>query len=339
MASAGPAPHRSLFLVTVLSLVVALFAGCLGTPAGELADAADGPAGEAEDRAERVIEHDLGETTIVGTPKRVVALEWNFVEHLLAIGMQPVGMADKQGYKEWVHLPVALDDSVEDVGTRQEPSLEKILALEPDLILAIKFRHEGIYDRLSKIAPTLVYTAFPEEGAERGQFATMEHTLRQVGKAVNRTADADGALKDMRDHFKEVKQGIADADADGREILLTQVFTYQGAPVLRVFTDNALVIEVARRIGLENAWPEGHQQYGYSTVSMEALATVQHADFFYVAQPDDDPVEDQWSTNPVWNSYQFVREDRVYPLGAETWLFPGPLGAQVVADNIAAHYG
>lgn len=322
--------HTAAFAMTCLFLLLAL-SGCMGGEAPfEDALPSDPEAAEAP---RRTVIHDLGQTVIEGTPKRVVALEWIFIEDLLSLGLQPVGVADKEGYERWVGTEIPLSDDVEDVGTRQEPSLERIAALQPDLILAIKFRHEKIHPRLSEIAPTLVYEAFPS-GSTFTQFTKMEQILKGVAKAVAREDKGTEVLEGLHAHLAAAKDRLEDAQMGGREVLVTQVFTYQGAPVLRVFTDRSIAIEAAERTGLVNAWTQEGEQYGYSTVSMEALAPVQHADYFYVAQPDDDPVEERWSDNPVWMSYTFVREDRVFGLEHDTWLFPGPLGVKVLTDRM-----
>ncbi|MFP3422141.1 ABC transporter substrate-binding protein, partial [Bacillus sp. SIMBA_161] len=79
------------------------------------------------------------------SPSRgIVALEWGFVESLLTLGIQPVGVADIKGYQEYVNIPLQLSETVQDVGTRQEPNLETIAQLQPDLILGVNFRHQGI---------------------------------------------------------------------------------------------------------------------------------------------------------------------------------------------------
>ncbi len=52
---------------------------------------------ETENNNAITIEDVYGEQTIEGTPKRVVVLEWVYAEDLLALGVQPVGMADIEG--------------------------------------------------------------------------------------------------------------------------------------------------------------------------------------------------------------------------------------------------
>lgn len=78
------------------------------------------------------------------TATRVIALEWVYAENLLALGIQPVGVADIQGYKQYVNVQPSLTESVVDVGTRQEPNLEAIAQLKPDLILGVELRHKTI---------------------------------------------------------------------------------------------------------------------------------------------------------------------------------------------------
>ena len=43
------------------------------------------------------IKHALGTEVFDKVPERIVVLEWNLAEELLALGIQPVGMADIEG--------------------------------------------------------------------------------------------------------------------------------------------------------------------------------------------------------------------------------------------------
>ncbi|MDX1664433.1 MAG: iron-siderophore ABC transporter substrate-binding protein [Candidatus Promineifilaceae bacterium] len=288
---------------------------------------------EAEEAAPEVttISHTLGETEIVGVPERVVALEWTYVEDLLALGIQPVGVADIAGYETWVNVQPELADDVTDVGTRQEPNLEAIAALEPDLIIGVEFRHAPIYEDLSSIAPTIIFNPYPAE-AGPDQFAEMEETFLTIAEAVQRQGEASEVLADMEATFAEGYDQLEAAGLIGSEFVLAQAFSAEGGPQVRLFTDNSMAVQIFNRLGLENAWEGGFEQYGFSTVGIEALAEVQDANFLYVVQSDDDVFANQ-ADNPVWNSLQFVQEDRTYPLGGDTWLFGGPLSAELVVEK------
>jgi ferric hydroxamate transport system substrate-binding protein len=308
----------------VITLVVTLMLTLLATACNGGALAAIPPESQS-----RTITHAMGTMEIQAVPTRIVALEWTYVEDLLALGVQPVGVADVAGYQKWVNIPVKLDESVTDVGTRQEPSLESIAALEPDLIIGVKFRHEPIFDQLSGIAPTLLFDPYPPEGGIT-QFEEMQQTLLAIAEAVGRRETGEAVLADMHARFDQAKARLE----AGGEFVLAQAFTFNEAPTIRLFTDNSMAVQIFTHIGLENAWEGGFQQYGFSTVGLEALESVQHANFFYVAQADDNPFENQWKDNPAWQGLEFVQEGRVYPLGGDTWLFGGPLSAEVVVDKV-----
>jgi iron complex transport system substrate-binding protein len=98
----------------------------------------------------------MGEAETEGTPGRVVVLDTGELDSAMSLGVTPVGAVEGLG------LPSYLEGTgeIENVGTIEEPTLEKIATLEPDLILSSKFRHEPIYDQLSQIAPT-VFTKTP----------------------------------------------------------------------------------------------------------------------------------------------------------------------------------
>ena len=92
-------------------------------------------------------------------PKRVVAIEWDTVENLHMLGMAPVGAADMKGYDTWVAAP--RPKGMKDVGSRQSPSIERIAALKPDLIVVPDYRSTKNLSQLKRIAPVLVTHPYP----------------------------------------------------------------------------------------------------------------------------------------------------------------------------------
>ncbi|MQB02371.1 MAG: ABC transporter substrate-binding protein, partial [Actinobacteria bacterium] len=85
------------------------------------------------------------------------------------------------------------------VGTIEEPDLEAIAALEPDLILSATVRHEEIYDELSQIAPT-VFTESSGTNWKEG------FTL--AADALGRAEEGEQALADYRERAERVRGEI-----------------------------------------------------------------------------------------------------------------------------------
>ena len=283
----------------------------------------------------RVIKHAMGETEITGTPQRIVALEWTYAEDLLALGVQPVGVADIAGMNKWVEMKeFSLSPDVVDVGTRQEPNLEKISQLNPDLIITAKNRAQNTYDDLSVIAPTVVFDTYRAEGESLNHLAEMEQTLMTIADIVNRRDAGNATVERMNNSFDRAAQSLS--AIENREFLVVQAYTgANDAAKMRIFTENSIPAQIMNRLGLENAWDVKYEIYGYSTVGLEALADVQSANFFYVVQDDDNVFENDWD-NSVWQNLEFVKEKRAYPLGGDTWLFGGPISAEIFAEKVAA---
>ena len=82
------------------------------------------------------IKHEEGTTKVPKHPKRVVVLEYSFVDALVALDVKPVGIAD-DNKKNRIIKP--LRDKIGNytsVGARKQPNLEKSSKLKPDLIIA-----------------------------------------------------------------------------------------------------------------------------------------------------------------------------------------------------------
>ncbi|OIJ19054.1 ferrichrome ABC transporter substrate-binding protein [Anaerobacillus alkalidiazotrophicus] len=281
-----------------------------------------------------VISGVLGDVELSEPAKNVVALEWTYAENLLALDVQPAGVTDIENYHNWVKIEKEFDETVVDVGTRQEPSLEAIAQLNPDLIIAIKFRHEAIRDQLESIAPTVFFDPYPSD-ENFSQYAEMEATFIEIAKAVGKEEKAVEVLDDLNNKYEEAKTVIENADLATKDVLLTQAWSADQVPTIRVFTTNSLASVILEKLGLNNPFvSEQFEVYGFSTVGVEALTNYESANFLYVVQDDDNIYENQLKDNNVWKGLNFVEENRTYPLGGDAWLFGGPLSAKVVIDRI-----
>lgn len=120
---------RRLLLTAAAATTAALALSACGTT--------EPAADDAKKSTERITLTDsTGEKVeLDGPAKKVVGTEWNVVEHLITLGVDPVGVADVKGYKTW-DTAVPLKNEPKDIGTRGEPSVETVAALKPDLIVA-----------------------------------------------------------------------------------------------------------------------------------------------------------------------------------------------------------
>ncbi len=190
-------------LAAVIAAAALLLTGC-----GSDSDAAETPAAHSDEGFPRTIEHAMGRTELKTRPQRVVALDTSYVDATLILDTKVVGFTDYRTINGT--LPDYLGDDrttygaeATSVGTLEEPSLEKIAALKPDLIVSAKVRHEKLYDQLSKIAPTIMSEttgatwkdnirleakALGKEDLAEREISSYEQAARTVGAEINAKA-------------------------------------------------------------------------------------------------------------------------------------------------------
>ena len=102
------------------------------------------------------VDHQFGTTEIEGVPERIVTVDVQWTDVMLAMGVEPVGYSVDSLMPEsgvpWQELPadaepLSLDDGV---------PIEKVATLQPDLIVGTySITDQAIYDQLAQIAPTV----------------------------------------------------------------------------------------------------------------------------------------------------------------------------------------
>ncbi|MBL8927545.1 MAG: ABC transporter substrate-binding protein [Pseudonocardia sp.] len=144
----------------------ALLAACGGTPS-DLPPAPAAPAAppSASPAFPVSIEHKFGSTTIPAEPERVVTVGWNDQDFVLALGVVPVSTRSWfEDYSSYPWVSSALKGQPLPTFS-EEIDLEAIAQQKPDLVLAIyETIDQATYDKLSKIAPTVVQSQeYPDE--------------------------------------------------------------------------------------------------------------------------------------------------------------------------------
>lgn len=129
--------------------------GTTTAPSSTSASSTDAPADDAEPV---VIEHRFGETEIDNVPERIVSLDVQWTDVLLAMGVEPVAAigdfyGTDDGRLDWQMDAISADVMLD--GSNGLP-MEAIAAAEPDLIVGSwPIEDNQQYELLSEIAPTI----------------------------------------------------------------------------------------------------------------------------------------------------------------------------------------
>lgn len=319
--------------ITLLAAATAvLIAGCgtTETPAAapSTSDAAAGPVTVTDSRGKAV--------TLKSPASKVVGLEWGEVEMLVGLGVMPVGVADPKGYATWV-TAAPLDPSVKDVGTRGEPSVDSIVALQPDLVVMEAERGSAIVTQLEKYVPVLV-----TKGSDASDnIGRMRADLKMIAAATGRNAQADKLLADFDAAIVAGKKKIADAGAAGQQFAIADGWKEGSTVSIRMFGEGAFVSQLGIQLGLTNAWTgKTDDMWGLGQTDVEGLNVLKGHDlhFFYNASDGTDVFADGLTGNAIWRSLPFVQQNKLHKMPDGIWTFGGTLSAKQYIDELVKVY-
>ncbi|UXR69200.1 MULTISPECIES: Fe(3+) dicitrate ABC transporter substrate-binding protein [unclassified Staphylococcus] len=277
------------------------------------------------------VKHDGGTTKIEKEPKKVVALEYSFVDALVALGVKPVGIAD-DGDKENIIDPIR--DKVGDyksVGDRKQPNLEVISQLKPDLIIADSNRHKGNYEQLSKIAPTILLPSLDSDYKQNLE------AFKTIGKALSKE---DAADKRLKEHKEKIEKYQKDISMDKDKKVLPAVISQSG---LLAHSDKSYVGQFLHELGFKEALtkdvadqlPE-YLNAPYLNMNSEQLSDVNPERMFIMVNGEDDPFYVKMKEDKVWNELDAVKNDRVHVVDRLTWAkFRGLISSEEIAKELA----
>ena len=274
------------------------------------------------------------EVTLDGPAEKVVGLEWNVVEHLVSLGVMPVGVADVEGYGAWVQS-APLEGDVTDVGLRGEPSIDSIAALAPDLVVATTDLPETAVAQLEQLAPVIVVRSADAEDA----LGQMRANVEIVATATGTEEAAEQLFADFEATLAEGADALADAGLAGDDFVFADGYIDGGKVSIRPFAQGSLVGEVTEELGLVNAWPnEGDPAYGLGSTDVEGLTVLDDPHFLYItnSSAEEDPFTVGLAGNAVWTSLPFVTSGDVHRLPDGIWMFGGPASMTDYVDAVVA---
>ncbi|MFE0528319.1 ABC transporter substrate-binding protein [Micromonospora parva] len=317
----------------LIAIVAALTLGACGTTENAAAPEASAPASGGP---VTVTDSRGKEITLKAPASKVVGLEWGEVELLVSLGVMPVGVADPKGYGTWV-TSAKLDPTVKDVGVRGEPSVDSIVALQPDLVVMEDDRGATMVSQLEKFVPVLV-----AKGSDAtDNLGRMRTDLNMIAKAVGKTTEAQKLLADFDTAIADGKRKIADAGAAGRPFAIADGWKEGSTVSIRMFGQGALVSQIGIQLGLTNAWTgKTDDVWGLGQTDVEGMTVLKdpNTHLFYNASDGDDVFADGLAGNAIWTSLPFVKQGNLHRMPNGIWTFGGPLSGKQYIDELVKTY-
>lgn len=276
----------------------------------EAGNAANTPAsGNAETT---VFKDALGrEVTIPVHPQRVITTQ--YLPEMIAVGFKPVGAAS--------HLLTGFTSikdqiaGIEDIGAANEPNVEKMLALKPDLIIAAEWNKDQL-DSLSKIAPTIV---IQWDGKDAYQHMT------DVAGVLGLSDKADEFKRNFDKKTEDARAKLAEYVKPGETFGVVVIGGYEQKQ-LRVYGSGNVgytlfdALKFPMTDAVKTEWAKGDNGQGLS-ISLEKLPEFASADRLFLVQFDNDPdFIKEVDASSLWKNLPAVKNGKVYTLDDGLWF-------------------
>ncbi|MGN7471096.1 ABC transporter substrate-binding protein [Brevibacillus sp. SAFN-007a] len=326
------------FIFSAVLLVAFVLAGCgtsgQGTASGTTEtqpsqsqpQTAAEPAKDAGQQEVRIVSHAMGKTEVKGTPTKVVTLFQGATDAALLLGVKPVGAVESWIEQPWYNYIRDKMDGVTNLGSENQPNLEEIVALHPDLIIASKTRHEKIYEQLSAIAPTVMTE----------EVHIWKDTLSLSAEALNKKAEEAKFLEEWAQKVATFKEKMGD-----KLKLEVGIVDFRPDHARIVYTGfSALVLD---ELGVARPTNQKGEEWGVKLTSKENIAQMD-ADIIFdqTSTTRDDgrlDLRKEWTEHPLWKNLRAVKNNRVFEVDSAIWNNgSGPLAALGMLEDLYEFY-
>jgi len=233
-------------------------------------------------------------------PAKIVVTYFPYADHLFALGKADTvaGVVNMKSLKDFtVYEPFLKDGRIADLGDQID--LEKIMALNPDLIIASQNEAAQI-EQLSKIAKTVTVNAT----------LNWQETIRGVAAAIGDDAQAEAYIQQFQTKQAAVSATIEQSGVKGKTALFMmpwkKSFTYWSGSRMALYYD---------KLGFKPF--EGMSNVG--EIDLEGISKL-NPEYIFIGKDYTNSSEitlQDLETNAVWNSLDAVKNNKMFVVDTE----------------------
>lgn len=255
----------------------------------------------------RIYESENGPVEVPKDPKRVVVLS-TFAGNVMALDVNLVGV------DSWSKMNPRFEEKLKDVEEVSEENLEKIIELEPDLIIGLSTTKN--IDKLKEIAPTVTYTY--------GKLDYLSQHL-EIGKLLNKEKEAKAWIDDFKNRTKKAGEEIKAKIGEDSTVSVIENFDKQ----LYVFGENwargTEILYQEMQLKMPEAVKEAALEPGYYALSVEALPKFAGDYIIFSKNSDGD---NSFMETETYKNIPAVKNGRVFEANAKEFYFNDPLSLE-----------
>lgn len=248
----------------------------------------------------------FGETQIPVSVQRVVTLQ--YASQMLSVGVKPIGAAS-----HLLENTGPAFQGIEDVGTLEAINYEKILSLQPDLIITADI-DKDVYDKLSKIAPTVDLPWMDYD---------MYGHVKAIGDILNKQQEAAAWQAEFDKKLTTAKEQILGKIGEGKTVAIYRIdpkeFYVYGARNMGFTIYKALGLTPPPAIQKEL---DKDPNFWAAPISMELLPDYA-ADYVFVSLLPGEEAAGRYNeikSSAIWKNLPAVKNNHVYEINMDMWL-------------------
>lgn len=266
---------------------------------------------QAEDHLERTV-------WIEKKPQRIIAMAPSHTEILFALGLEEECIA----VTDYCDYPPAAKEK-ETVGGFTDPSLEKIVSLEPDLVLGVPYQEELLH-RLEEFD-------IPVLALEPKSLQELFSTIETIGKATGSPDKGEGLSRSMQHDINAIVEKVEEIPGEERPAVFFEIWH----DPLQTVGKQALLFEVLELISGEVITDPAGGEYPH--FSLEQLFQ-KDPDFYFATRGSMSDYR-ELSERPGWDALTAAQKGNVHIISDENTVYrAGPRIVKGMEEMFQALY-
>jgi len=291
-------------LLPVLAVLLILMSACSSKAAKPADESAPKEPTKAEQPATFTYQSESGPVDVPSHPERVIVLS-SYAGNVMSLGVKLVGV------DSWSKMNPRFQDELKDVQEVSDENLEKIIELDPDLIVGLDTTKN--VDKLKEIAPTVIYTY--------GKLDYLKQHI-EIGKLLNKEKEAQAWVDDFKQRAAKAGADIKAKIGENATVSVIENFDKQ----LYVFGDHwargTEILYQEMKLKMPEKVKELAMKPGYYALSAEVLPEFA-GDYIIFSKSKD--TDNSFQNTDTYKNIPAVKNNRVYEADSKSFYFNDPL--------------
>ncbi|WP_066426969.1 iron-siderophore ABC transporter substrate-binding protein [Anabaena sp. 4-3] len=273
----------------------------------------------------KVITQPVGESCIPLQPQRIIALDETSMEALLALDLKPIAATQPNIAGSIIPKLGKKAEGIVYLGKNSQPNIEKMVLLNPDLILGFSISAEQ-YKLFSQIAPTVTLD-YIQNG--------WKDALSRIAEITGKSEKAQKLLEEYQQRVEKLRTFI---NHNLKEKTVSVSRFYAGNKFTEFRTKYSFPGSLLTEVGI--VLPEiqnqltTYENQPLVSVSLERLDLI-NADILFIAlDPGAEENFQQYQNSPLWQNLKAVKNQRIYTVDSSYWIFGNILSANAILDDL-----